>query len=205
VITKITGKLVAVGDDAIGLAVGPMEYEVLVPGFVRTGLLTQVGRELTLCTIEYLEGNPAQGRLIPRLVGFETQTQRQFFDLFCSVDGVGVRKALKALVRPVSEIAQAIHSKDGAVLSSLPGIGDATADRIVAKLRRKVAEFAVGAEDAAPALEPGLAAEAIQLLVSLGHSEAEAKRLLADMIAAGVALDSVEDVVSHVYKHKRPA
>ncbi len=82
-------------------------------------------------------------RLVPRLVGFLSAIDREFFDIFCSVDGVGVRKALRAMVRPVRELARTIQDQDMKVLSTLPGIGEATAERIVAKLRRKVGKFAL--------------------------------------------------------------
>ena len=96
-----------------------------------------------------------QGRLTPRLIGFLTEVEREFFELFCSVDGVGVKKALRAMVRPVREVATAIEEQDTKALSALPGIGPATAERIVAKLRRKVPKFALmAARD-----EPTTAAE----------------------------------------------
>ncbi len=84
-----------------------------------------------------------QGRMTPRLIGFLSEIEREFFELFCSVDGVGVKKALRAMVRPVKEVATAIEEQDAKTLSSLPGIGPAMAERIIAKLRRKVPKFAL--------------------------------------------------------------
>ena len=84
-----------------------------------------------------------QGRLIPRLVGFLSPIEREFFDMFCEVDGVGVKKALRAMVRPVQEVATMIEEQDAKGLATLPGIGPATADRIIAKLRRRVPKFAL--------------------------------------------------------------
>src|SRR5262249_32854934 len=137
-ITKITGKLLALNQDELTLGVGAFEYEVLIPEFNRRQLQQQVGHEVSLFTIEYLEGNPMQGRMSPRRIGFLSEAEREFFEPFCSVDGVGVKKALRAMVRPVREVASAIEEQDLAVLSSLPGVGAATSERIVAKLRRKV-------------------------------------------------------------------
>ena len=108
-ITKISGKLIRVGDDDLQLAVDSLEYQVLIPEFVRRQLQNRLGESISLHTIEYLEGNPAQGRLVPRIVGFQTIVEREFFELFCSVDGVGVRKALRAMVRPVQEVAASIE------------------------------------------------------------------------------------------------
>ena len=61
--------------------------------------------EIGLHTVHYLEGNPAQGKLTPRMVGFLNEIEREFFEMFCSVDGVGVKKALRAMVRPVRDVA----------------------------------------------------------------------------------------------------
>ena len=141
-ITKITGQLVVLGEDVLTLAVDAFEYEVRIPEFSRRRLQGKVGEVVRLHTIEYLEGNPMQGRLTPRMIGFLTEAEREFFELFCSVDGVGVKKALRAMVRPVREVAQAIEDQDAKTLSALPGIGPAMSERIVAKLRRKVPKSA---------------------------------------------------------------
>jgi Holliday junction DNA helicase RuvA len=122
-ITKITGKLVALAQDELTLGVEAVEREILISEFTRRSLQSRLGETVTLHTIEYLEGNPMQGRLTPRMIGFLNVVEREFFDLFCSVDGVGVKKALRAMVRPVGEVASAIEDQDAKVLSSLPGIG----------------------------------------------------------------------------------
>ena len=162
-ITKITGQLVALHDDVLTLQLGAFEYEVLIPEFARRRLQHELGQEISLHTIDYLEGNPMQGRLTPRLIGFLSEVEREFFELFCSVDGVGVKKALRAMIRPVKEVATAIEEQDAKALSALPGIGPAMSERIVAKLRRKVPKFAlmVAHKETAEALvEPDVVSEA---------------------------------------------
>src|SRR5262245_6785904 len=156
-ITKISGLLNRVLDEEVRLQVGPLEYQVLVPEFVRRQIQGRIGQELTLHTSEYLDGNPVQGRMVPRLIGFTSEAELEFFELFCTVDKVGTRKAMKALVRPVKEIAEAISRQDGKWLTTLPGVGAATAEQIVATLRRKVTKFAMAP---APAFGNGEATEA---------------------------------------------
>src|SRR5919199_5833110 len=104
-ITRMTGTLPRVLDEEVRLQVGPLEYQVLVPEFVRRQLQTRVGQEVTLHTSQYLEGNPMQGRMVPRLIGFLSPAELEFFELFCTVDKVGTRKAIKALMRPIRDIA----------------------------------------------------------------------------------------------------
>jgi len=142
-ITRITGLLNRVLNEEIRLQTGAFEYQVLVPDFVRRQLQGKIGQEVTLHTSEFFDGNPMQGRVVPRLLGFTTEAELEFFELFCTVDKVGTRKAIKALVRPIREIANAIQRQDPKWLTTLPGVGPATADQIVATLRRKVTKFAL--------------------------------------------------------------
>ncbi len=183
-IVKITGKLVALFDERAIIEAAPFEYETLIPEFTRRQLQTELRKNVSLHTIEYIDGAPTQGRLTPRLIGFLTEVEREFFELFCSVDGVGSKKALRAMVKPVREIAAAIEEQDVRFLAQLPGIGPATAERIVAKLRRKVPKFALmvarpseqGAVGESQELD--VVAETFEALLSLGHGEAEARRMI---------------------------
>ena len=205
-ITRITGELVSLKDDVLTLRMGAVEHEVLIPEFTRRQLQQEVSREISLHTIEYLEGNPMQGRLTPRLIGFLSEAEREFFELFCSVDGVGVRKALRAMVRPVREVAAAIEEQDAKSLSALPGIGPAMSERIVAKLRRKVPKFAllVARQEAARAdVQSDVVAEAYEALRTLGHGEADARKLLDAALATGRKFKDVQALLQAVYEQSR--
>src|SRR5262245_26435075 len=142
-ITRITGLLTRVLDEEVRLQVGALEYQVLVPEFIRRTIQHRTGKEITLHTSHFLDGNPMQGKVVPRLLGFMSEAELDFFELFCTVDKIGTKKALKALVRPIKEIADAIQRQDSKYLTTLPGIGGATAEKIVATLRRKVTRFAL--------------------------------------------------------------
>ncbi len=206
-ITKITGLLLRVHEEEIILQIGPFEYEVLIPEFARRRLQHEVGREVSLHTIDYLEGNPMHGRLTPRMIGFLTEVEREFFDLFCEVDGVGVKKALRAMVRPVREVATAIEEQDVKALATLPGIGPATSERIVAKLRRRMPKFAllVGREDqpATGDVPRDVVSETFEVLRTLGHSESEARRLLDATLAGKKKFKDVQDLLQAVYQQAR--
>jgi Holliday junction DNA helicase RuvA len=205
-ITKISGRLLAVHNDELTLAVTAFEYQVLIPDFARRRLQNQIGQEISLHTIEYLEGNPMQGRLTPRLVGFMDIAEREFFELFCSVDGVGVKKALRAMVRPVREVATAIEEQDTKALSGLPGIGAATAERIVAKLRRKVPKFALMAmrdEPREAEVESDVVSEGFEILRGLGHSEKDARRLLDAALAKKAKYKDVQALLQAVYEQEK--
>src|SRR6266849_6444840 len=185
-ITKITGTLNRVLDEEVRLQVGPYEYQVMVPEFVRRHVQMRVGEEITLHTSEYLDGNPMQGKVVPRLLGFSSEAELEFFELFCTVDKVGTRKAIKALVRPIKEIADAIQRQDAKWLTALPGVGAATAEQIVATLRRKVTKFALmpsaasqaNAATVAATVDGNLLEDAYQALLSVGHNPLEARNRL---------------------------
>jgi holliday junction DNA helicase RuvA len=202
-ITKVTGTPVALAADTLTLAVGAFEYEILIPEFARRHLQDKVGREVSLHTVEYLEGNAMQGRLIPRLVGFLSPIEREFFDMFCEVDGVGVKKALRAMVRPVQDVASMIEEQDAKGLATLPGIGPATADRIIAKLRRRVPKFALlVAREMQPAadIERDLLTEAFDVLRVLGHTDADARRLLDGALDKKTKYKDVDSLLHAIYE-----
>jgi Holliday junction DNA helicase RuvA len=215
-ITKITGILNRVIDEEVRLQVGALEYQVLVPEFIRRRVQSGIGRELTLHTSHYFDGNPMQGRVVPRLIGFTSEVELDFFELFCTVDKVGTRKALKAMVRPIKEIADAIQRQDSKWLTTLPGVGAATAEQIIATLRRKVTKYALmterrdagptdqGQQDAAPTdavvVDGNMMEDAYQALLSVGHSPQEARNRLDKVLAAGKSFKSVEEVLLEIYK-----
>jgi Holliday junction DNA helicase RuvA len=124
------------------------------------------------------------------------------------------------MVRPIKEVANAIQRQDAKWLTTLPGVGAQTAEKIIATLRRKVTRFAMlgGKPEAAPAsagaAEPGEVAptppvvegsvieDAYQALLSIGHSPVEARDRLDKVYASGKAFATVEEVLLEIYKQK---
>lgn len=205
-ITRITGTLVALSDVCATIRIGGFEYEVLIPDMVRRQLQSRINSEISLRTIEYLDGNPQQGRLTPRIVGFTSDAEKEFFELFCSVDGVGVKKALRAMVRPVREVAEAIEEQDVKTLSTLPGVGPAVAERIIAKLRRKMTKFALMIAASIPTGEEhasDLMKEAYEALLSVGHNPADARKRIETVMEGRRKFKSVEDVLAEIYQRQR--
>jgi Holliday junction DNA helicase RuvA len=192
-------------EDCATLGVEAFEYEVLIPEFTRRRLQGRLGELISLHTVHYLEGNPAQGRLSPRLVGFLTEIEREFFELFCSVDGIGVKKALRAMVRPVQDVAAMIEDQDAKGLSALPGVGPATAERIIAKLRRKMPKFAllVGREETYQTEVPrDVIEETYHVLCTLGHSESDARRLLDAVLTTKAKFKDVDALLQAIYQQR---
>ena len=203
VITKISGQLLRLDDDCVTIDCTPFEYQVFIAESTRRALQSRVGEPISLCTIYYLDGDPSRGRVTPRLVGFLSEVEREFFEMFCSVDGVGAKKALRAMVRPVQDIAEMIEEQDAKGLSSLPGVGGATADRIIAKLRRKMSKFALlvaRAQDHEADVERDVVQEAFEALRTLGHTDADARKLLDSVLKTKRKFADVEAVLHAIYQ-----
>jgi Holliday junction DNA helicase RuvA len=203
-ITRINGKLLRLSDTTATIEVGAFEHEVFVTEYSRRSIQSKIGEEVGLHTIEYLEGNPQKGgRLTPRMIGFDSEIERQFFEIFCSVPKVGIKTGLRALVRPVRDIAHAIEQQDVKTLTTLPGIGPSMAENIVAQLRRKMAKFALLVQrdeiETAMDVEHSIVDETYQILVALGHSEADARQLLEIPIGSKKKFKDVESLLQAVY------
>lgn len=157
-----------------------MLYELLISAAGSVELANNIGETLTFHTIFYLAGDPARGGLDPTLIAFLHPQDKQFFELFTTVKGIGPRKALKALTAPTGEIAAAIESKNTRFLSGLGGIGKRTAETIVAELSGKAAKFIMGRPDAAaPAHHRATFEEdAIAALMALGERRPDADHYL---------------------------
>lgn len=205
-LVRITGQLVELGQDAVVVERDGLAYEVFVPRYAIGELAAQRGQPVILHTLQYVEGNPGGGNLIPRLVGFLHADDRAFFEHFTTVKGVGIRRGLRALVEPVARVARDIESGDAKALARLPGIGPRMAQQMIAELRGKLADFARGAS--APAGE--LAArdlsraqrDAIELLVAWGDNRADAAAWLQRAGQLHPDLQAVEDWVKAAYRLK---
>lgn len=183
-ISALTGELRQVDDDRIHLEVGLMLCELLVPAADVGTLRGQIGQEMTFHTVFYLEGDSSGGNIEPRLVGFLRPEDRSFFQLFITVKGIGPKKALRALILPVGQIAQAIESKDARALCELPQIGKRMAELIVAELAGKVEKFALSGYEKGstrslpPSKRTPAEEDAIAALVALGERRGDAEHLL---------------------------
>lgn len=201
-IARIAGRLEELTGSAALIEVdGGLWYEVLVPACDVERLRRRIGQDVILHTIHYLEGDPSRGAQTPRLIGFSSEMDREFFRLFTKVKGIGVRKALRALIRPVGELAAAIQNKDTKLLVALPEIGKRTAETVIAELHGKVDKFAGEAAPMESRIPPA-AEEAIAVLVQLGERRADAIALVERVLAVAPELESAEEIIQLVYRLK---
>jgi len=204
-IARIEGKLVRLDGDCALVEVGPLWYEVMLPSYCVSALSDKIGADVTLCTMEYYEGTPVGGNLIPRMIGFLNSSERAFFSKFISVKGIGIKKGLRLLSVPIATIAMAIENADDKTLMALNGVGKRMAQQIIAELKGKVQSFAAGAE------VPGQAelkfkpfqAEALEILIAWGEKRNESMELIELACKKHPDVKSAQDLVPLVYRLKQ--
>lgn len=204
-IARIEGKLVKLDEDSALVQVGAIEYEVMLASYCVSALSGKIGAEIGLCTMEYYEGTPAGGNLIPRMVGFLNSGERDFFTKYTSVKGIGIKKGLRSLSVPIATIAAAIENGDEKVLLTMPGIGKRMVQHIIAELKGKLESFAVGAESVGAAASEFKAfqAEAMEILIAWGERRNEAIELVELACKKHPDVRSAEELVPLVYRLKQ--
>jgi Holliday junction DNA helicase RuvA len=127
-----------------------------------------------------------------RLFGFTSDTERDWFRLLQSVQGVGAKVALAILgISSAGELATAIGTQDKASVARAPGVGPKLAARIVAELKDKAPALAAvdpvvarlaGEDEAKSAPRP--VQDAISALVHLGYGRPQAAAAVAASVNA---------------------
>ena len=203
-IAQIEGKLLKLDSDRALVQVGSVGYEVMLPGYCVSALSGKIGSNIALCTMEYYEGAPGGGNLIPRMVGFLSAEEKNFFAKFISVKGMGIKKALRSLSIPIATIAAAIENADDKMLLTLDGIGKRMAHQIIAELKGKLKIFALGAEAARPAARfKPFQIEALEILIAWGEKRNEAMELIELACERHPDINSAEALVPLVYRLKQ--
>ncbi|MCK4998131.1 MAG: hypothetical protein KAS23_01300 [Anaerohalosphaera sp.] len=204
-IAKIEGKLTDLTTDKGLIQIGQITYEVMLPGYAVSKLSNCIGKDITLFTMQYYEGTPGKGNLIPRLVGFLSDGEKEFFNKYTSVKGLGVKKGLKSLTIPVATIASYIESGDEKLLQTLPAVGKRLAQLIIAELKGKLQSFAVGdvSHPAAGAEFDAYQIEAMEILVAWGEKRNEAMELIQLACQKHPDIKTAEQLVPLVYRIKQ--
>ena len=201
-IARIQGLIGAVYEHSVELTVGMISYEILVAAADVKHLQTQVGQRVEFFTIDYLEGSPGHGSLTPRLIGFLTATDRDFFQLFITVKGIGPRRALRAMVQPAARIAAAINSRDAKFLTSLPEVGKRTAEQMIAELSGKLELGPETTQTTAAAPRTAEQERAIIALIQLGEKRPDAQLLVDRACRADPTLVDASTITQAAYRLK---
>ena len=109
-ISQITGQVKKLTESSVTLFLNGLYYELMIPSGLHSQLKNAAtnGSEINLYTLNFIEAGDRKSYHYPRLVGFTEQIDKEFFHVFTTVPGLGIKKALKSLTLPIKEIATAI-------------------------------------------------------------------------------------------------
>jgi len=190
-IAHLKGLLISTGLDSAVIDVGGVGYLV---GMSSRSLsaLGGTGEAVTVHT-EMLVGEE-----FIRLVGFASETERDWFRLLTGVQGVGARVALAILsALDPAELQRSIAAQDKAMVARANGVGPKLAERIVRELKDKVGAIATSALTIGGGVHPvagGPHADAMAALASLGFRPGEASAAVgaaAEELGDGASLDAL--------------
>ncbi len=215
-IARITGQLVDLQDDTALVEASPgMVHELMLPAYATHRLAPSIGQAVTLHTLHYLESQNQGATFLPRLAGFLTPADKAFYELFVTVKGIGHRRALRALVLPVDQIALAIADRDIKLLQTMPEVGKKTAETIALTLRDKIEPFLSAPRTASPndpdlavisssaaSTSGGLARSAVEALVALGEDRARALGWVDQVMQSEERPETIEEIIAAVYRLK---
>ncbi len=205
-ISRICGRIIKRKNSSIIIDInGGISYEVLISGCVMKALDRNINSDgmIKLVTYHYYHTDPA--RSIPVLIGFLNEIEKEFFEKFITVSGIGPKAAVRALSTPIPQIVKAIADGDLATLKSLPGIGEQRAKEIVAKLQNKVGKFGLIQEEGGEETKetvPDFQEEAMDVLLQLQYKKAEAKEMIQKALERSPNISTAEELLNEVYRQK---
>jgi len=205
-IVRIAGKLIEKKGQSIVVDVNGLFYEIIVPASVlaRVDETKDENGNIHLVTYHYFQISPSSGT--PFLIGFINEVERDFFQQFIKVSGIGPRAAVKALDKPICDITRAIDGGDVAYLKTLPGIGMQRAKEIVAKLQGKVGKFGLIQDKRAVSKEKSVSLpwqeEALEVLLQLQYKKQEASSMIQKALERSADIHTTEELLNEIYKQK---
>jgi len=197
-IAFLRGRLLEKHPNRLIVDVNGVGYDVAVP--LSTFFdLTAPGAEVSLRVHTHVREDQLA------LYGFGSALEQHMFERLITISGIGPKLALAALsgMAP-ADLVRAIRTADIARLSSIPGIGKKTAERIVVELKDKLPAGAAPAVPGAPAPPPAEAdsrADLLSALVNLGYQRATAEKAVDRAIAADGASADIEVLLRAALRH----
>jgi holliday junction DNA helicase RuvA len=204
-IARISGKIVEKREGLLLVQTGGFSYEIIIPGAIMKAIDIEytVNSDIELITYHFYQND--QSKSIPVLIGFQNEVEKEFFEKFITVSGVGPKAACRALVEPLSIIAGAIDAGDTGFLKKLPGIGEQRAKLIVAKLQGKVGKYGLMQDRSEKVLieDDDISSEAIAVLLQLQYKKNEAENMVIKALEREPEIKTCEELLNEVYRDRR--
>ena len=132
------------------------------------------------------------------LYGFATTGERELFRVLIKVNGVGPKTALAVLSGlEVADFVRAVNSENKKTLAGIPGVSQRNAEHIIADLRGKLDDYAVGDDAVVEVVDKNISADAESALIGLGYKPKEASIALAQV---ETTVDDVETLIRMALK-----
>jgi Holliday junction DNA helicase RuvA len=196
-IASLTGRLAFKAPTYLVLDVHGVGYEVFIPLSTYYGL-PSLSESISLSVHTHVREDAIQ------LFGFLTSQEKDAFVLLTSVSGVGPKLALSVLsALPVSNLVSAIQSGDVEKLTTVPGIGNKSASRLVLELKDKVEKLHPGLASASESPRQGEDAtfdDALSALVNLGYRPQDAKEALKQVKKSNAESIVLKDMIRESLK-----
>jgi Holliday junction DNA helicase RuvA len=196
-IASLTGRLAFKAPTYLVLDVHGVGYEVFIPLSTYYGL-PNLSESISLSVHTHVREDAIQ------LFGFLTSQEKDAFVLLTSVSGVGPKLALSVLsALPVSNLVSAIQSGDVEKLTTVPGIGNKSASRLVLELKDKVEKLHPGLASASESPRQGEDAtfdDALSALVNLGYRPQDAKVALKQVKKSNAKSIVLKDMIRESLK-----
>jgi Holliday junction DNA helicase RuvA len=195
-IAHLSGTLLAKHANTVILDVGGVGYEVTIPLSTFYDL-EDAGANVALRIYTHVREDALQ------LFGFKTARERELFMRLISVSGIGPKLGVTMLSgMSADEIIASIRTNNLARLTSIPGVGRKTAERLVIELRDKIAALSSPALEeefgakagASPSTEDAVRDDALSALLNLEYPKASAEKAITAAIQEGGDL-SVEIIL----------
>ena len=173
-IAHLKGQLIEKSPVSLVVDVQGVGYEVFIPLTVYYEL-PECGTTVSL----YIHTRIREDSL--KLFGFLKEADKQMFELLTRISKVGPKIALAILSGMTGQdLTQAVFNHDISTLSTIPGVGRKTAERLALELKDKLSELNLQPEAAAANNTPrnGLKDDAVSALVNLGYKKAQAEQAL---------------------------
>lgn len=196
-IANLSGRLIHKTTESIVVDVNGVGYEVFIP-LSTFYTLPEIEERVSLKVYTNVREDAIQ------LYGFLTQEERDVFGLLISVSGVGPKLARNILSGiAVGDLVTAIGTSDSKKLSSIPGIGGKSAERLILELRDKIKTIvlkgAAEPKEAAKEEDP-LAVDVASALENLGYKPQQAEEAV-KKAKAGNEGASFEVLLKEALKH----
>ncbi len=206
-ISRISGRLRETNPNGILIELNGISYDILIPPGIIKAVVNSVDSSSRIEVVIFHYLQTTQTKAVPVLVGFLNEIEREFFEKFITVSGIGPRAAVKAMTVPISTIAEAIDAGNSSLLRSLPGIGSQRAREIIAKLQGKVGKYGL-IQDASKGtsdkiIPEDVSREAEAVLIQLQYSQREAKKMIQDALERNQHLATAEEILNEVYRQRK--